>query len=72
MNIIRHLVFCCGLVVCLCGLSVSDTFAQYAKNPKPRIAKNVVETNKSQGEIEDSSKSDEAITKTLPICISSE
>ncbi len=66
MNIIRHLVFCCGLVICLFGLSVSETLAQQPENPKPRIAKNVVETNKFPAEIEDSAKSDEAVTKTLP------
>jgi len=65
MNIIRHLVFCCGLVVCLFGLDVSDTFAQHIQDPKPRIAKNVVETNKSPAETEDSATSDEAVTKTL-------
>lgn len=66
MNIIRHLVFCCSLVVCLFGLSVSDTSAQDTKNPKPPIAQNVVETKKSPAETEDSAMTDEAVTKTLP------
>ena len=66
MNIIRRLVFCCGLVVCLLGLSVAETSAQYTKNPTPRIAKNTVEPNPSTTELENSSKSEEAVAKPLP------
>ena len=59
MNIIYRLVFCCGLVVCLFGLSVAETSAQYTKNPTPRIAKNVVEPKTSTTE-------DDTVAKPLP------
>ena len=59
MNIIYRLVFCCGLVVCLFGLSIAETSAQYTKNPTPRIAKNVVEPKTSTTE-------DDTVAKPLP------
>lgn len=59
MNIIYRLVFCYGLVVCLVGLSVAETSAQYTKNPTPRIAKNVVEPKSSTTE-------DDTVAKPLP------
>ncbi|MDQ3180516.1 MAG: TolC family protein, partial [Acidobacteriota bacterium] len=65
MNIIRRLVICCGLILCLFGLNVSITPSQHTENLKPSVARNVVETNKSQAEIENPSKSKETITKTL-------
>lgn len=67
MNIIHRIVFCCVLVICPASLSVTETSAQYTKNPTPRLAKNTVETNQSNTETEDSSKSDKTITKPSPI-----
>ncbi len=66
MNIIRHLVFPCSLALCLFGLGVINTSAQYTKNPTPRIAKNKVETSPSNAETENSSKSDETVSKPTP------
>ncbi len=64
MNISRHLVFCCGLIICLFGLSVSNAFSQTSENPTPQIAQKTIQIDSPK--TENLSKPDETAAKTAP------